>query len=224
MESCSGYVVAVHQRLLSMQVELCELLPKKKGGGGGEEGGAAAGLGRSTSLAGHSSSAYGGPSSSSSSSSSRLSGPSSSASASSSAHRDIARLFSVKVPTYAPVRMNRVDPLVAVVRIALQCLIECTRMRHLPKDSSAAQLIVQQTEADMYALQQLLPQPLQAEQGGGGEEGRVIFAQMEEVRHSMLERGDDSLDVQPLSLTLLDQLLHKTTQQQQQQQQEAHAN
>ena len=115
---CSGWVLSCHRRLLSMQVELCELLPRKKGGAGGGEEGTGSASGRSTAASTHSAS------------SSRLSGSSSSAS---SAHRDIARLFSVKVPTYSPVRMNRIDPLVAVVRIALQCLIECTRMRHFPK-------------------------------------------------------------------------------------------
>ena len=68
---------------------------------------------------------------------------------------------------------------------------------------------MQQVEADLHALQQLLPQPLHGEQGGGGEEGRVLWAQMEEVRRSMLERCDDRLEVQPLSSQLLDDLVHR---------------
>ena len=125
--------------------------------------------------------------------------------------------------------MNRIDPLIALLRIALQALIECTRMRHFSHHNTlntatagdesegdavrrVGELQVQQMDVDLYALQHLLPQPLHAEQGG--EEGRVVWAQMEEVRHSMIERCDDRLAdaVQPLPASQLEAIARQATQ------------
>ena len=141
----SQFVGVFQHRLLSVQLELCELLPRKKG----ED---------------------------------RQRQPASSSSSSSSAsHRDIARLLSVKVPTYAPVRMNRVEPLVAVCRIGLQCWIECCRLRHV---SSAQQL--RDCSRDLYALQHSLPEPLRWE--ACSDEHKLIHAQLDQVQHSIRQR------------------------------------
>ena len=163
-----------------------------------------------------SSSSFASSASSSSASSSRLSAspgavvPSSSSSSSFRlVQRDLARLFSVRVSTYSPVRMNRLDPLIAVLRIGLQCWIECTRSMHL---QSAAQL--HQQEADLHVLQQLcIPQPIMAEQGG--EEGRIVWAQMEEVRHSLMERCSERIAdlTPPLTQSQLDRIVAHSAQQ-----------
>ena len=205
--SCSPFVLSLLERLLSMQAELCELLPKKK---------AASGTGATTDESRQSAS-----SSSSSSASapsfaggSRLSSSSTSSASSSSHHpterlaqRDIARLFTVRVPTYAPVRMNRVDPLAALLRIALQCWVECARCVHV---ESAAQLA--QLEVDLHALEQRLPHSVQQEQHS--DEGRVLWAQMDDVRRSLSERCSERLQDRfiPPSRAQLEQALDKAQQ------------
>ena len=104
--------------------------------------------------------------------------------------------------------MNRLDPLVAVLRIALQCWIECTRALHV---HAAVQL--QQTEADLHVLQRAC-MPLSLQQDEAEEQSRVLSAQMEEVRHSVMERcGEQLADrTQPLSLDTLDRILDTFTQ------------
>ena len=199
--SCiSSFVEALHDRLLCIQVETSELIPKKRAADdkpSSKTATAQLSLSSARSAAAHL------PSSRSAASSSAASGL---------AGRDFARLFSARVATFASVRMNRVDVLVAVLRVVFQCWIEHVRQCHFHSASS-----LQQVELDVTAVRQcVLPQPVQYDDLD--EQQRLIHSQLDEVSHSAMERCSDDVAaaVHSLSNQHIDALLGRFQQQQQQ--------
>ena len=196
--SITSFVGLLHDRLLCIQVETSELISKKRVADDKQSSksvhSATMSAGRSAPLAAHSRSAA------------------SASSSSNSAQRDFARLFSARVATFSPVRMNRVDVLVAVLRVVFQCWIEHVRQCHF---HSAGQL--QQVELDVTAVRQcVLPQPVQFDELD--EQQRLIHSQLDEVSHSAIERCSDEVaaGVHSLSNQHIDALLGRFQQQQQQ--------
>ena len=196
--SISSFVALLHDRLLCIQVETSELIPKKR-----------AADDKQSNKATSSSSLSAGRSAASLHASNR---PSASASSSGLGHRDFARLFSARVATFSTVRLNRVDVLVAVLRVVFQCWIEHVRQCHF---HSAGQL--QQVELDVTAVRQcVLPQSVQFDELD--EQQRLIHSQLDEVSHSAIERCSDQVaaGVHSLSNQHIDALLGRFQQQQQQ--------
>ena len=193
--SISSFVGLLHDRLLCIQVETSELIPKKRA---------------AEDRASHKNTSSR-PTASLSSATGRSSASSSSA-ASGSAQRDFARLFSARVATFSAVRMNRVDVLVAVLRVVFQCWIEHVRHCHF---HSAGQL--QQVELDVTAVRQcVLPHSVHYDELD--EQQRRIHSQLDEVSHSAIERCSDDVaaGVHTLSNQHVDALLGRFHQQQQQ--------
>ena len=196
--SISPFVGVLHERLLCIQVETSELIPKKRAT---EDRAGDKSFHQSTSAV---------------RSSAPLAGSSRSAASSSAssgfAQRDFARLFSARVATFAAVRMARVDVLVSVLRVVFQCWIEHVRHCHF---HAAGQL--QQVELDVTAVRQcVLPQPVQFDELD--EQQRLIHSQLDEVSHSAVERCSDDVaaGLHSLSNQHIDALLGRFQQQQQQ--------
>ena len=194
----SSFVGLLHDTLLRIQVEVSELIPKKR----------AADDKSSNSKSAANTSSLPGARSAASNPNSRTAG-----SGLSSQHRELDRLFTARVSTFSAVRMNRVDVLVAVLRVAFQCWIEHVRQCHF---HSASQ--VQQVELDVTAVRQcVMPQQVQFDELD--EQQRLIHSQLDEVSHSAIERCSDDVAaaMHSLSNQHIDALLGRFQQQQQQQ-------
>ena len=199
--SISAFVGLLHDRLLCVQVETSELIPKKRPADDKQS------QKNSTSA-----SLSAGRSSAHQITTTRSSASVSSSSSSNSAQRDFARLFSARVATFSAVRLNRVDVLVAVLRVVFQCWIEHVRQCHF---QSAGQL--QQVELDVTAVRQcVLPHSVQFDELD--EQQRLIHSQLDEVSHSAIERCSDEVAaaVHSLSNQHIDALLGRFQQLQQQ--------
>ena len=131
--SISSFVGLLHERLLCIQVETSELIAKKRAGDDKLSGQYRSTASSSLTVGGRSAG----------------SAARSAAGSSGLAQRDFARLFSARVATFSAVRMNRVDVLVAVLRVVFQCWDRARQTVPLPlrrptaaggagRDSSAA--------------------------------------------------------------------------------------
>jgi len=92
----------------------------------------------------------------------------------------------VKVSDCSPVRMNRVEPVLAILKIALKCWIETIRI------CSVNPLMLQQTELDVHAIRLELPAALHWERCN--DEQKVVHALLEEIVNSTGERCSVSTD------------------------------
>ena len=194
--SISSFVGLLHERLLCIQVETSELIAKKRAGDDKLSGQYRSTASSSLTVGGRSAG----------------SAARSAAGSSGLAQRDFARLFSARVATFSAVRMNRVDVLVAVLRVVFQCWIEHVRQCHF---HSAGRL--QQVELDVTAVRQcVLPQPASYDELD--EQQRLIHSQLDEVSHSAIERCSDEVaaGVHALSNPQIDALLGRFQQQLQQ--------
>jgi hypothetical protein len=98
-------------------------------------------------------------------------------------NRDIARLFSTKVRTYGPVQMNDVDPIVSVLKIVFKAWIEELR------SSQVSSSYLSQLETDIAAIKENFPESLQL--AYIREDDKVIYALMDEILNSAIERSTE---------------------------------